>query len=111
MDPDARDPLAKEPPNARHGAPGPHTGDEMRGLEAQLLQLIQDLGAGRSVVRLDVVAVRELMRQEDVRLPDREVVGRADAAEKAALVMGDGRDARAQALSSRTRSWLIQSGM
>ena len=73
-------------PDAHDRAAGADAGDERVGPQRREPQLPPDLRPGRPLVRLDVVLVRELARQERAGRRRRELLGQADAAEEAALL-------------------------
>ena len=81
--------------DAHDRAAGADAGDERVGRRARgIAAATRSPGPVVVAVRLDVVLVRELARQERARRRRRELLGQADAAEEAALLAADEADRR-----------------
>src|SRR5512143_2186431 len=86
----------QEASSAHDRSAGADTGDERVGVEPLVPQLRPNLRPGRQEVRLRILLVGELTREERTRRRCRELLGEGDGSEETTLVFRDQPDRRAE---------------
>ncbi len=104
MQADGRAHAAQEASGAHDRPAGAGTGHQRFGVEPLVPQLRPDLRSGRSDVRLGVLVVRELAREERIGRRRGELIGAGDASEKAARLLDTSRIVAPKDVRSG-RSW------